>query len=494
MSSETLSLLLESTVESSTFEAWTRLLAEAERCSASAPEMRNQAFDRFLALYPLCYGYWIKFAKLLEAAGDYKTSNAIYKRGCEAVKESVDMWTGYCGALVAWHAQGVDFAGDDNVRNVFEDAVKTVGRHPDAGTLWRAYAAFEPQAHERALVYARAVAEPLRDGDSLLIELEMLCQDGNPKLGDILRDAKGNAVKARSAFSSRQHFECKIASRPYFHVTPVPEDLQRAWSSYIDFAINDETCAEDLEFLFRRCMIVCARYPQFWIKYALWSETNKSNDEVASIYERAMRSCEGEKPSIYMAYAEYLECAGRVAKARDVFDQLHHKEPTLVEAIVKRAHFERRQRCEDSAEDLLRKAMDTAETSEVKAYLAVQLANIASASKKKEEYIRKIYTDIRHSRSVFYWTSFADFELHASSGGLDSARRVFESAIETVSQDGDDLWQLFIELEATYGDSMKRLHAIKARYQKWKWAIGNKKRSASNGSVVAPSKKRKEHG
>ena len=233
---------------------------------------------------------------------------------------------------------------------MFKDATDAVGRHPDAGNLWRAYAAFEPQLRERALVYARAVEQPLRDVDSLLKELEMLIDSQDLQLVSIVKDAKARVADMKATRYAQIAFESALATRPYFHVTPVAEDMLRTWSSYIDFEIDQGTQVENVDFLFKRCMIVCARYPRFWIKYALWAEGSKSEDAVARIYEEATSVYAKNDPSLWLAYAEYLESRGNVDKARDAYNRLEKSIPNLVETAVKRANFERRQKCTAAAE------------------------------------------------------------------------------------------------------------------------------------------------
>lgn len=55
----------------------------------------RQVYDAFLAEYPLCYGYWKKYA---DAEGKYvslEEASLVYDRGVAAVPYSVDLWGHY---------------------------------------------------------------------------------------------------------------------------------------------------------------------------------------------------------------------------------------------------------------------------------------------------------------------------------------------------------------------------------------------------------------
>jgi pre-mRNA-processing factor 39 len=59
------------------------------------PKLR-QAYDAFLAEYPLCFGYWKKYADAEARHGQQEAAGMVYERGAAAVPYSVDMWAHYC--------------------------------------------------------------------------------------------------------------------------------------------------------------------------------------------------------------------------------------------------------------------------------------------------------------------------------------------------------------------------------------------------------------
>jgi pre-mRNA-processing factor 39 len=76
----------------------------------------REIYDRFLAKFPLLFGYWKKYADLefsiagTEAAemvrlssiclATYPDAVQVYERGVASITNSVDLWTNYCSFKV----------------------------------------------------------------------------------------------------------------------------------------------------------------------------------------------------------------------------------------------------------------------------------------------------------------------------------------------------------------------------------------------------------
>jgi len=55
----------------------------------------KKAYDAFLAEFPLCYGYWKKYADHEARLGSPEKVVDVYERAVKAVTYSVDMWMNY---------------------------------------------------------------------------------------------------------------------------------------------------------------------------------------------------------------------------------------------------------------------------------------------------------------------------------------------------------------------------------------------------------------
>jgi pre-mRNA-processing factor 39 len=107
------------------FEIWEKLVRTAEslegginrNSSPQAITATRDIYDRFLAKFPLFFGYWKKYAELeFSIAGTeaaemviwWRSNNVphvlisgqVYERGVGSIANSVDLWTGYCSFKV----------------------------------------------------------------------------------------------------------------------------------------------------------------------------------------------------------------------------------------------------------------------------------------------------------------------------------------------------------------------------------------------------------
>lgn len=55
-------------------------------------ERLRAVYEPFLAAYPLCYGYWKKYADAENRHGNVEAALAVYERGVAATPYSMDLW------------------------------------------------------------------------------------------------------------------------------------------------------------------------------------------------------------------------------------------------------------------------------------------------------------------------------------------------------------------------------------------------------------------
>jgi pre-mRNA-processing factor 39 len=75
------------------FNSWTILINETEKLEVISKI--EKAYDAFLAEFPLCYGYWKKYADHEARLGSPEKVVDVYERAVKAVTYSVDMWMNY---------------------------------------------------------------------------------------------------------------------------------------------------------------------------------------------------------------------------------------------------------------------------------------------------------------------------------------------------------------------------------------------------------------
>ena len=81
---------------SSDFTAWTSLIEETEKVAEDNILKIRRVYDAFLAEFPLCYGYWKKYADHEARLGSVDKVVEVYERAVQGVTYSVDMWLHYC--------------------------------------------------------------------------------------------------------------------------------------------------------------------------------------------------------------------------------------------------------------------------------------------------------------------------------------------------------------------------------------------------------------
>lgn len=90
------------------FEAWEKVVRAAEslegglnrNSSPQAIAITRNVFDRFLAKFPLLFGYWKKYADMEFSIAGTEAAEMVYERGIASINNSVDLWANYCSFKV----------------------------------------------------------------------------------------------------------------------------------------------------------------------------------------------------------------------------------------------------------------------------------------------------------------------------------------------------------------------------------------------------------
>ena len=64
----------------------------------------REVYDGFLAEYPLCYGYWKKYADAEHRSGSPELAVSVFERGTAAIPYSVDLWGHMCTFKISQNA------------------------------------------------------------------------------------------------------------------------------------------------------------------------------------------------------------------------------------------------------------------------------------------------------------------------------------------------------------------------------------------------------
>ena len=220
--------------------------------------------------------------------------------------------------------------------------------------------------------------------------------------------------KTQTETTKRWTYESEI-KRPYFHVTELDESQLVNWRKYLDFE-EVEGGYVRTQFLYERCLVTCAYYDEFWLRYARWmfSQADKE-EEVRNIYQRAsMFYVPIALPSLRLQYAYFEEMSERVGMAKDIHEAILLNLPGHVETIVSLANLSRRHGGLDAAIEVYKAQIDSTQCDlAAKAALVAEWARLLWRIKGSVDEARQVYRENQHwyLDSKAFWLSFLEFEI-----------------------------------------------------------------------------------
>ncbi|XP_023879804.1 pre-mRNA-processing factor 39-1 isoform X2 [Quercus suber] len=370
------------------FNAWTSLIEETEKVAQENILKIRKVYDAFLAEFPLCYGYWKKYADHEAHLGSIDKVVEVYERAVQGVTYSVDIWLHYCIFAIG------AYQDPDTIRRLFERGLAYVGTDYLSFTLWDKYIEYEYLQQEwgrLALIYTRILEYPNQQLDRYFNSFKDLAgsrplselrtaeeaaaaaaasapSEASVQLneGEVHPDAVEQSPKPVSAglteaeelqkyiaireemYRKAKEFDSKIIGfetairRPYFHVRPLNVAELENWHAYLDF-VEREGDFNKVVKLYERCLIACANYPEYWIRYILCMEASGSLDLSNNALARATQVFVKRQAEIHLFAARFKEQNGDIPGARGAYQLVHTEiSPGLLEAIIRHANMERR--------------------------------------------------------------------------------------------------------------------------------------------------------
>ncbi|OEL33725.1 Pre-mRNA-processing factor 39 [Dichanthelium oligosanthes] len=410
------------TANSLDFNAWTTLIDETEKNAESNILKIQKVYDLFLAEFPLCFGYWKKYA---DHEGRLEGANKVievYERAVLAVTYSVDIWYNYCQFAISTYDDPdiirryqhyylfhllpilhmvilVTLSGFCFYR-LFERGLAYVGTDYRSNILWDEYIKYEEplQAWSHlAVIYTRILEHPIQQLDRYFNCLKELAStrdlseiltaeeasvygvtsdnstqalDGEAHPDDPDKSSQPEAENLAKYLSVREEmykkakeYESKIIGfelairRPYFHVKPLDNPELENWHNYLDFIEKEEDINKVIK-LYERCVIACASYSEFWIRYVQCMEDKGSLELANNALARATHVFVKKQPEIHLFSARFKELNGDVSGARAEYQHLYSVLcPGFLEAIVKHSNMEHRLGDKESACSVYEKAI-----------------------------------------------------------------------------------------------------------------------------------------
>ncbi|CAK7333903.1 unnamed protein product [Dovyalis caffra] len=420
------------------FDAWTALIDETEKVAGDNILKIRKVYDAFLVEFPLCYGYWKKYADHEARLGFVDKVVEVYERAVLGVTYSVDIWLHYCIFAIS------SYGDPETIRRLFERGLAYVGTDYLSYPLWDKYIEYE-EVHAEwgriAMIYTRILEIPNRKLDDYfnrfkafaasrpLSELRtaeeaaavvaptLLEDGGQANEGEVHPDAAEQPSKPVSAglteaeelekyivireeiYKKAKEFESKISDfenairRPYFHVRPLNVAELENWHNYLDMIEREDDFNKVVK-LYERCIIACANYTEYWIRYVLCMEASGNMDLANNALARATQVFVKRQPEIHLFAARFKEQNGDIPGAQAAYQVVHSEiAPGLLEAITKHANMEHRLGNHEDAFSLYEQAIAIEkgkEHSQVLPALYAQYARFIYLASKNVEKAREV--------------------------------------------------------------------------------------------------------
>ncbi|KAH9514534.1 PRP39 pre-mRNA processing factor 39 [Bulinus truncatus] len=431
------------------FTGWTYLLQYVDQ--ESDPADCRRAYEAFFSHYPYCYGYWKKYSDMEKKHSNPEKAKEVFEKGLRAIPLSVELWLHYINFFITDFSTDVN--SKDKIRKLYERALAASGLEFRSDKLWDSYIAWENMngnlkavtaIYERLIrtptqlyshhwdnfkrhislhhpkeildidTFLKLRSEVLNKSSSYLIEdedevgLDEALQVGDSTeidappgmlatMGDEkeIKKIRTKYIETREVIynqneaevSRRWTFEENIR-RPYFHVKPLERGQLKNWREYLDEEINQGN-HNRIMVLFERCMIACALYEDFWMKYAKYLEQH-SLDGVRSVYQRACDIHLPKKPYIHLAWAAFEERRDNYPLARKILMNIENNVPGLAMVCMRRISLERRSKNHKAAEDLFQTYIEKAVSHKSKTFFSIKYAR----------YLQKVMGDTERARKI----------------------------------------------------------------------------------------------
>ncbi|XP_048230542.1 pre-mRNA-processing factor 39-2 isoform X3 [Ricinus communis] len=446
------------------FDEWTSLISEVEKSYPDSIEDIRLVYDSFLSEFPLCYGYWRKYVNHNIRLSTIDKVVQVFERAVLSATYSVDLWVDYCdfGTL--------SFEDPSDVRS-FKKLVEVWETEMESCSNCSLTELVELMPDTEASIH-------YNHDDIICIIKKLLDPSIGSARSKVLQNYKAigelffqEASKLNEKIS---YFETRI-KRPYFHVKPLNASQLENWNCYLNFA----ELHGDFDWavkLYERCLIPCANYPEFWMRYVEFMES-KGGREIANLaLDRATQIFLKRVSVIHLFNARFKEHIGDVSNAHASFLRCS-KESDLdfVENVVIRSNMEKRLGNFIAASTIYKEAIEMAAKMEkwhILSILYVHFSRLKYMTTDSEDTARDILIDgIKHvphcKLLIEELIKFAT--THGGSRHMNVIDTIVANAISpgtSVSQglsakDGEDISRLyleFVDLCGTVNDVRKAWH------------------------------------
>lgn len=148
------------------------------------------------------------------------------------------------------------------------------------------------------------------------------------------------------------------------------------WKEYLDFEIEQGDQARIIV-LFERCLIACALYEEFWLRFVHYLENLNDTElksKIRDVYERACTIHHLNKPNLHLQWAMFEECCENHARAAEILVNLEKSVPNLLQVAYRRINLERRRNDYEKCSQLYEHYINNSKNKMISTNLAIKYA------------------------------------------------------------------------------------------------------------------------
>lgn len=436
-------------VDSSSVQLWLRYI-EAEMKTRNINHARN-LLDRATTILPRIDRLWYRYVWMEETLGNITGARSVFERWMSWEPDEA-AWTAYIKLEKR-------YSEIDRARAIFE---RFLSVHPDAKN-WIKWAKFEEENN--------GDADDVRNIFGQAVET----------LGDAFIDERLFMAYARFEARLKEYDRARAIYK--FALDKLPRSkaaiLHKSYTTF-EKQFGDREGVEDVILSKRRVQYeeqVKANPKNYdaWIDFIRMEETGSDIDRVRDVYEKAIAQLPPTQEKrhwrryiyLWIFYALYEEMETKdIARARQIYIEclrlVPHKKFTFAKIWIFKAQFEIRQGDLLAARKTMGQAIGMCPKDRLfKGYIDLEL--------KLFEFVRcrTLYEkQIEHSPSnSSAWIKFA--ELERGLGDIDRARAIFELAVAQATLDMPELvWKAYIDFEEEEAEEDGQYGRTRALYER----------------------------
>lgn len=469
----------------------------------------------------------------------------MFERGLKAIPLSVDLWIHYLTYVKSTRGDDEEF-----VRSQFERALSACGLEFRSDRLWDSFIKWETEGkrlQKVTVIFDRLLATPtqgytthfdnfqehvssnppnkilevdeflalrkevrtlLKDDEKAADNADMPPGDEDSKLYS--SDEETKCIRERivsirrkvhkntvNAVTARWNFEEGI-KRPYFHVKPLERCQLKNWQEYLDYEIEQGDRVRIIV-LFERCLIACALYEEFWLKFVHYLEELKDPElqpKVRDVYERACTIHHLKKPNLHLQWAIFEEAANNINRAAEILVNLEKQVPNVLQVAYRRINLERRRSDNEKCAQLFEHYIGNSKNKMISSTIAIKYSRFCLRVLKDFDKAQEVLkTAISKDPNPRLYLQLIDLILQRPESKEDEVCAAIDEFLEKESAEPDQkalFAQRKLEYLEDFGSNVESVRAAYDQYQKYqKLHKESSKKKETKSDSSSSSKKEK---